>query len=84
MKNSNEVRAYDIAQMIDHSLLRPELSSDDIIKGCKVAHEYECATVCVKPSDVELAMRELKGSPVKVTTVIGFPARVEPHRNQSV
>ena len=73
MKISNEVRAYDIAQMIDHSLLRPELSEADIVEGCKVAHEYECATVCVKPSDVELAMRELKDSPVKVTTVIGFP-----------
>ena len=73
MEQKSKVSAYDIAQMIDHSLLRPELSSKDIIEGCKVAREYECATVCVKPSDVELAMRELGNSPVKVTTVIGFP-----------
>jgi deoxyribose-phosphate aldolase len=73
MDNSNKIRANDIAQMIDHSLLRPELTTADIIEGCKTAHEYKCATVCVKPSDVGTATQELKGSPVKVTTVIGFP-----------
>lgn len=73
MKNNNKVTAYDIAQMIDHSLLRPELTRQDIVKGCRLAHEYECATVCVKPCDVVVAAEELKDSNVKVTTVVGFP-----------
>ena len=63
----------DIAKMIDHSLLRPELTVDQVKDGCKLAREYDVATVCVKPSDVALAKRELEGSDVLTTTVIGFP-----------
>lgn len=63
----------DIASMIDHSLLNPIFTDDDIIAGCALADEYQVATVCVRPSDVKLADNLLKNSPVKVTTVIGFP-----------
>ena len=63
----------DIAKMIDHSLLRPELTVDQVKEGCRLAREYDVATVCVKPSDVDLAKRELEGSDVLTTTVIGFP-----------
>lgn len=63
----------DIAKMIDHSLLRPELTVDQVKEGCRLAREYDVATVCVKPSDVDLAKRELEGSDVMTTTVIGFP-----------
>lgn len=63
----------DIASMIDHSLLNPIFTDEDIINGCKLANQYQVATVCVRPSDVKLADQLLKDSKVKVTTVIGFP-----------
>ena len=63
----------DIAQMIDHSLLRPELTAEDVRKGCQIARKYKVATVCCSPCDV-LAVKELLvGSGVKTTTVVGFP-----------
>jgi len=63
----------DIAQMIDHSLLRPELTAEDVRKGCQIARKYKVATVCCAPCDV-LAVKELLvGSGVKTTTVVGFP-----------
>ena len=63
----------DIAKMIDHSLLRPELTPDDVVSGCAVARKYGTATVCCAPSDVALCRRELAGSDVKVAAVVGFP-----------
>ena len=65
--------ARDIAKMIDHSLLNPVMTKEDIIEGCKIAKKYEVATVCVKPSELSLAVNELSGSGVLPTTVIGFP-----------
>jgi deoxyribose-phosphate aldolase len=64
---------HDIAKMIDHSLLRPELTEDDIRNGCEIALKYDVATVCCSPSDVALVAELLAGSDVKTTTVIGFP-----------
>jgi deoxyribose-phosphate aldolase len=64
---------HDIAKMIDHSLLRPELTEDDIRNGCEIARKYDVATVCCSPSDVALVAELLAGSNVKTTTVIGFP-----------
>jgi deoxyribose-phosphate aldolase len=63
----------DIAGMIDHSLLKPNLTDSEIEEGCRIAHEYRVATVCVRPSDVQRAAELLAQSPVRVTTVIGFP-----------
>ena len=63
----------DIADMIDHSLLRPELNDEDVREGCRIARENTCVSVCVKPADVRLSARELAGSKVLVTTVVGFP-----------
>jgi deoxyribose-phosphate aldolase len=63
----------DIAQMIDHSLLRPELTEDDIRKGCDLAKKYKVATVCCSPSALALVKQLLEGSNVKATTVVGFP-----------
>jgi deoxyribose-phosphate aldolase len=68
-----QVTSKDIAKMIDHSLLRPELTTQEVIDGCKLAAEYDVATVCVKPCDVALAHEILKGTDVLVTTTIGFP-----------
>jgi deoxyribose-phosphate aldolase len=65
---------YDeIAGMIDHSLLKPNLTDREIEEGCRMAHEYRVATVCVRPSDVRRAAEVLAQSSVRVTTVIGFP-----------
>ncbi|MBN2314422.1 MAG: deoxyribose-phosphate aldolase [Sedimentisphaerales bacterium] len=63
----------DIAKMIDHSLLRPELTVEDIRKGCQIARKYKVATVCCAPCDVHTVMELLVGSGVKTTTVVGFP-----------
>lgn len=66
--------AYDeIAQMIDHSLLRPELTQAEVEAGCALAVRYAVATVCVRPADLALAVARLCGSRVKPTTVVGFP-----------
>jgi deoxyribose-phosphate aldolase len=62
-----------IAKMIDHSLLRPELTEADVIAGCELAKQYGVASVCARPCDVPLAARLLAGSGVKVGTVVGFP-----------
>ena len=63
----------DIAAMLDHSTLQPWLTEDDIRHGCEVALKYGTASVCARPCDVPVLREMLKGSPVKVCTVIGFP-----------
>jgi deoxyribose-phosphate aldolase len=68
-----ELAASQIAAMIDHSLLRPELTLDDITLGCEIAAEHEVKSVCCKPADVVHAGRVLVGSSVLVGTVVGFP-----------
>ncbi len=68
-----EVTAKQIAKMIDHSLLNPIMTAQDIKDGCAVAAKYDVATVCVKPCDVVLAKSCLEGTDVLTTTVIGFP-----------
>ena len=62
-----------IAKTIDHSLLRPELDDAFIEAGCRLAAEYDVASVCVRPVDVGRAASLLAGTDVKVGTVIGFP-----------
>jgi deoxyribose-phosphate aldolase len=64
---------HDIAKTIDHSLLRPELDDAFVEDGCRLAAEYDAASVCVRPVDVRKAAALLAGSDVKVGTVIGFP-----------
>ena len=63
----------DIAKMMDHSLLQPQLTDAELRKGCEVARQYDVATVCIKPYAVRLAAEVLGGSDVGVCTVIGFP-----------
>ena len=63
----------DVAMMLDHSTLQPFLTEDDIRKGCEIALKHNTASVCARPGDVELVASLLKGSDVKVCTVIGFP-----------
>mgnify|MGYP001298701261 FL=1 len=62
-----------IARMIDHTLLKPDSTKEQILQLCEEAKEYEFATVCINPSWVSTAAKALKGTSVGVTTVIGFP-----------
>jgi deoxyribose-phosphate aldolase len=59
--------------VIDHSLLRPELTRADVAAGCDLAMEYETATVCCRPADLVFVVGRLRGSLVGPTTVVGFP-----------
>jgi deoxyribose-phosphate aldolase len=63
----------DLAKMIDHSLLHPTMTDDEIRKGCELSRKYDVATACVKPYAIPLAKEILAGSDVGVCPVIGFP-----------
>jgi deoxyribose-phosphate aldolase len=62
-----------LAQMIDHTALKPETTEDQIRALCAEARKYCFASVCVNPCHVRLVASELRGSSVAVCTVIGFP-----------
>jgi deoxyribose-phosphate aldolase len=62
-----------LAGLIDHTLLKPEASRDEIRKLCQEAAHFGFASVCVNPWNVPLAAEMLKGTKVKVCTVVGFP-----------
>jgi deoxyribose-phosphate aldolase len=62
-----------IAKYIDHTILKPNTSSADITKLCDEAKQYKFAAVCIPPYFVPTASQLLKGSKIKVATVIGFP-----------
>lgn len=63
----------DVARMIDHTLLKPEATLEDIKQLCEEAKKYHFVSVCVNPTHVKLCADLLKGTDVKVCTVIGFP-----------
>src|SRR5512141_2294618 len=62
-----------LAKMIDHTLLKPDATQQEIAQLCFEARKYGFASVCVNPTWVNLCAQLLQGSPVKVCTVIGFP-----------
>jgi deoxyribose-phosphate aldolase len=62
-----------VAKTIDHSLLRPELTVDEVLAGCELAAAYQVASVCCRPLDVGRCRDALAGSGVLVGTVVGFP-----------
>ena len=62
-----------VAKTIDHSLLKPELTVDEVLAGCEVAARYDVASVCCRPIDVERCRDALANTNVLVSTVIGFP-----------
>ncbi len=62
-----------IAKRIDHSLLGPTLTEAELEAGCRLAAEYQVASVCIKPFAVPLAARLLRDTGVEVGTTIGFP-----------
>ncbi|MGH7128577.1 MAG: deoxyribose-phosphate aldolase [Planctomycetaceae bacterium] len=63
----------DIARMIDHSLLGPALTDEELEAGCRLAREYDVASVCIKPYYLKRCAELLAGSDVKPSTTIGFP-----------
>ncbi len=62
-----------LAEMIDHSLLHPTLTDRELEDGCRLAVQYQTASVCIKPYAVKRAAELLRGSGVRVGAVIGFP-----------
>lgn len=67
-------KVKELAKMIDHSILHPTMTDEDLKRECLVAKKYDVASVCVKPYAVQQAVKLLKDSSVLVGCVIGFPA----------
>tara|TARA_R110002095_G_scaffold115506_7_gene100792 strand:+ start:1638 stop:2336 length:699 start_codon:yes stop_codon:yes gene_type:complete len=68
-----EFTYLDIAKMIDHSLLKPTLTTEDLEAGCQLALAYDVASVCIMPFYLKRCAELLAGSTVKASTTIGFP-----------
>ena len=68
-----EYNRQNVASIIDHTLLKAEATDKNILQCCKEAKKYGFASVCIHPCHVKLAAEVLKGSKVKVATVVGFP-----------
>jgi deoxyribose-phosphate aldolase len=63
----------EINRMIDHTILKADASKEDVMKIIEEAKKYRFYSVCINPTWVSLAAKELQGEPVAVCTVIGFP-----------
>jgi len=70
---SDKITITSLAKMIDHSILHPTFSDEDLKRECEIARNYQVATVCVKPFHTALAAEILKDSDVEICAVIGFP-----------
>jgi len=62
-----------VAKTIDHAALKPNMTDADVVEACELGKKYGVASVCVRPTDVATAARELEGSGVPASAVIGFP-----------
>jgi deoxyribose-phosphate aldolase len=62
-----------LAKMIDHSLLKPTMTQDELEAGCRLAVAYDVASVCIMPYYLARASEILRGSDVLPSTTIGFP-----------
>ncbi len=67
------MRVREFAKTVDHTLLKPDAPEDDIRRICREGAHYHFAAVCVLPCHIRLACRELRGTDVKVATVVSFP-----------
>ena len=63
----------EISKMIDHSLLPPSLTDEELDYGCRMSLDYNCASVCIMPYYLKRCAEILRGSTVKASTTIGFP-----------
>jgi deoxyribose-phosphate aldolase len=64
---------YEMARWIDHTMLKPDVTQEEIEHICAEAKEHNFASVCINPTWVNLAHKLLRGTDVKVCTVVGFP-----------
>lgn len=71
-------QATELAKYIDHTLLKPDATSSDILKICDEAKQYHFASVCVNPCFTKLVANQLAGTDVKTCCVISFPFGAEP------
>jgi len=67
------MEAADFARLFDHPLVKPELTTAEVLAGLELALRYGVACASVRPCDIELAVRALQGSSVKPGSVVGFP-----------
>ncbi len=67
------MRVREFAKMVDHTLLKPDATEKEVIRLCEEASHHHFAAVCVLPCYVRLAARKLRGTDVKVATVVSFP-----------
>ena len=74
----------DIAQLIDHTVLRPDTTRADIEQLCREARQYKFYSVCVNPTWVSLARQMLEGTGVKVCCVVGFPLGAQPPETKAM
>lgn len=70
---SGPVTAQNVANLMDHSNLQPQLTIQDTMDCVEMAKKYNCISVCVRPSDIELVKEPLADTDIIITTVIGFP-----------
>jgi len=72
-KMNESITLTEIAEMIDHSLLHPTMTDEDIVKGCELSRKYKVATVCIKPYCVQMVKELMGDSGVGICPVIAFP-----------
>ena len=73
MPNSDSISVEGVAALLDHAILKPELTDAEVTSDLDLAAKWAVFSVCVRPSDVARAVRHLAGGPVTTGTVIGFP-----------
>ncbi|MFR1890657.1 MAG: deoxyribose-phosphate aldolase [Anaerostipes caccae] len=69
-----EMTKQEFLSKVDHSLLKPQLTGEEIMEGLQFAKENHCASVCINPCNLDMAREVLAGTDVKIGTVIGFPS----------
>jgi len=69
-----QITKEQFVRLVDHSLLKPQLTVEEIRQGCEYARETHCATVCINPTSILLAKEILSGSDTAICTVVGFPS----------
>ncbi len=73
MKRQENLTPDQVAALIDHAVLKPELTEEKLIEECYTAREHGAATVCVRPYDVRRAAEVVEGSSTGISAVVGFP-----------
>lgn len=68
----------EISRLLDHAILKPEMTHDEVINAINLGLQYNVKTVCVRPCDIALAADMCKGSQTQVSTVLSFPHGCEP------